>query len=49
MPEKKLDLFKLTAGIMAKSRTRSSKVMWRDPGHVHVCGGLLDDMPDGLF
>jgi hypothetical protein len=49
MPQKKLDLFKLTAGIMAKSPAGSSKIVRREPRHVHVRGCLLDDMPDRLF
>jgi hypothetical protein len=32
---------------MAKSRTGSSKIMWREPREVHARGSLLDVEPVG--
>jgi len=49
MPEKELDLLKLAARIMAKSRTGSSKIVWCEPRDVHARGSLLDNVPDSLF
>jgi hypothetical protein len=48
VPEKELDLLKLAAGIMAKSRTGASKIVWCQPWNVHSRGRLLDHVPDRL-
>jgi hypothetical protein len=49
MPEKELDLLKLSSRIMAEPRTGSSKIVWRKPWNVHARGSLLDHVPDCLF
>ena len=49
MPEKKLDLLKLAAGIMTESSTGPSKIVWRKTWNIHARGSLLDNVPDRLF
>jgi hypothetical protein len=49
MPKKKLDLFKLSTGIVTESRTGSSKIMWRELSDLHAGSSFLDNMPNRLF
>jgi hypothetical protein len=49
MPEKKLDLLKLAARIMAEPRTGLPEIMRRETWNVHARGSLLDNVPDRLF
>jgi hypothetical protein len=49
MPEKKLDLLKLAARIMAEPRTGLPEIMRRETWNVHARSSLLDNVPDRLF
>jgi hypothetical protein len=46
VPEKELNLVKLSSGIMAESRTRSAEIVRCKARDIHSLGGLLDDVPD---
>jgi hypothetical protein len=49
MPQKKLDLLKLAARIMAESSTGASEIVWSKTWNVHTRSRLFDHVPDRLF
>jgi hypothetical protein len=49
MPEKELDLFKFSAGGMAKPRTRSAKVVRSELRDFHARCDFLNNMPNRLL
>ena len=49
MPEKELDLLKLTSRIMAETRTGPPEIMWCEMWNAHARGSLLDNVQDRFF
>ena len=49
MPEKELDLLKLTPRIMAETRTGPPEIMWCETWNAHARGSLLDNVPNRFF
>ena len=47
--KKELNLFQLASSAVAETRTRPSKVMWREFCNSYLGGVLLDNMPYHFF